>query len=93
MKSRGRKVLRPERQLSQVLEGLICQGEDFVLQRQLGGRKNASGSFSLKRWIWKRSRVAGVMGEEKRSMQKRVRGEAGRWAEPGCLELESQVRL
>ena len=59
MKSRGRKVLRPERQLSQVLEGLICQGEDFVLQRQLGGRKNASGSFSLKRWIWKRSRVAG----------------------------------
>ena len=41
----------------------------------------------------KRSRVAGVMGEEKRSMQKRVRGEAGRWAEPGCLELESQVRL
>ena len=41
----------------------------------------------------KRSRVAGVMREEKRSMQKRVRGEAGRWTEPGCLELESQVRL
>lgn len=40
----------------------------------------------------KRSRVDGVMGEEKRSMLKRVRGEAGRWAGPGCLELGSQVR-
>lgn len=59
LKSRERKVLRPERQLSQVLEGFTCQGEDFVLERQLGSRKNASGSFSLKRWTWKRSRVAG----------------------------------
>ena len=41
----------------------------------------------------KRSRAAGVMKEEKRSMQKRVRGEAGRRAERGSPELESQVRL
>ena len=40
----------------------------------------------------KRSREAGVMGEEKRSVLKRVRGEAGRWAGPCCLELGSQVR-
>ena len=41
----------------------------------------------------KTSRVAGVMGEEKRSMLKRVRGEAGEWAGSGCLELGSWVRL
>lgn len=30
----------------------------MVLERHLGARKNASGSFSLRRWAWKRNRVA-----------------------------------
>ena len=59
MKSRERKVLRPGRQISHVVEGFTCQGEDLVLERQLGAGKNASGSFSLRRWTWKRNSVAG----------------------------------
>ena len=42
-----------------MLEGFTCQGEDLVLERQLGAGKNASGSFSLRRWTWKRNSVAG----------------------------------